>query len=169
VPVLRPTTTADAAFVADLYAATRATEVAAFGWDDATTAAFLRGQHAAREAAFAGSRDEVVEVEGLAVGRLVRGHEPGVVRVLDVAVHPDHQGRGTGTAVLRRVLTEAHASGDVVRLHVRATNVRAAALYARLGFVPVDADGSDAGEGADAAGTAAGPGTALDVLLEARP
>ncbi|WP_273652707.1 GNAT family N-acetyltransferase [Cellulomonas fimi] len=158
---LRPTTPADAAFVAGLYAASRATDVAAAGWDTATTATFLRGQHAAREAAFAGTAtdDVVVEVDGAPVGRLVLARSAGVVHVLDVAVHPDHQGRGTGTAVLRGVLADAHAAGAPVRLHVRATNVRAAALYARLGFVPVD----------DAATAEQTAGTVLDVLLEARP
>lgn len=159
---LRPTTPADAAFVADLYVATRADEVASFGWDDATTATFLRGQHTAREAAFAATatEDAVVEVDGVPVGRLVAGRrEPGVVHVLDVAVHPDHQGRGTGTAVLHGVLADARAAGATVRLHVRTTNVRAAALYARLGFVPVG--------DAEAASPAAG--TVLDMLLEARP
>nr|WP_246247931.1 N-acetyltransferase [Cellulomonas septica] len=159
---MRPTTPADAAFVADLYGATRADEVAAFGWDDATTSTFLRGQHTAREAAFAATAtdDLVVEVDGVAVGRLVVGRRAaGVVHVLDVAVHPDHQGRGTGTAVLRGVLADAHAAGATVRLHVRATNVRAAALYARLGFVPVD----------DAEAPSPTAGAVLDVLLEARP
>ncbi|QHT57732.1 GNAT family N-acetyltransferase [Cellulomonas sp. H30R-01] len=159
---LRRTSPADTAFVADLYAATRADEVAGFGWDDATTAAFLRGQHAAREAAFAATAtgDAVVEVDGVPVGRLVTARrEAGVVHVLDVAVHPDHQGRGTGTAVLRGVLADAHAAGATVRLHVRATNVRAAALYARLGFVPVD----------DAEAPSPTAGTVLDVQLEARP
>lgn len=49
-------------------------------------------------------------------------------------MHPDHQGRGLGTELLRRVLARADARRLPVRLQVLKGNP-ARRLYRRLGFV----------------------------------
>lgn len=58
------------------------------------------------------------------------------VEIADVAVAPDWRGRGVGTAlitVLTRIAT--YAGFDSVEICVMQDNVRARALYERLGFV----------------------------------
>lgn len=64
-------------------------------------------------------------------------HDVGVTRI---EVHPDHQNRGIGTAVLRRVLADAATTGRTVSLHVFKVNP-AHTLYGRLGFVTTTEDG----------------------------
>ena len=52
-----------------------------------------------------------------------------------VAVEPEHQGRGIGAALLGAAARELVARGAVsVRLHVRSTNPNALRLYRQLGF-----------------------------------
>lgn len=48
------------------------------------------------------------------------------------AVHPDHQGKGLGTALLKHTLS--WLDGYRVPVYLEATNERNAALYRRLGF-----------------------------------
>lgn len=55
--------------------------------------------------------------------------------VQNIAVLPDHQGRGLGTALLTRLHTEAAARGArEVLLEVRTENHRAQELYRRFGY-----------------------------------
>jgi ribosomal protein S18 acetylase RimI-like enzyme len=140
----------DEPFLADLYAACRADELAATGWDAGAIAAFCAAQHAARErwyaGVFPGARAEVLLVHDEPCGRLLSWCADGTTHVVDIAVHPRHQGRGIGTAALRAVLDEA---GGPARLTVRRDNP-ARRLYERLGFVVV-ADNE------------------LDLTMEARP
>ena len=85
----------------------------------------------------------------LATGVRVNGRPMGHVK--DLAVAPDYQGRGLGSALLERALDLLARHGyDVVRLEVRESNERALALYRRYGFEPVQTypeyypDGEDA-------------------------
>ncbi len=83
----------------------------------------------------------VGEVGGRAVGNCTvgpvgttRNSEAGHVGVLGVLVHRDHRGRGVGTALLDAAIARCRGKFELVRLSVFATNVRAKALYERLGF-----------------------------------
>ncbi|EHK88455.1 ribosomal protein S18-alanine N-acetyltransferase [Saccharomonospora azurea] len=51
-----------------------------------------------------------------------------------IAVHPDHQGKGIGTALLRALLVRADELSAAVVLEVRTDNDTAIALYERYGF-----------------------------------
>lgn len=52
----------------------------------------------------------------------------------NIAILPDHQSRGVGTTLITGVLEEAARLHIAVRLQVLKPNVRAHALYKRLGF-----------------------------------
>ncbi len=57
------------------------------------------------------------------------------VQINNIALHPDHRGRGLGEAALRLVIGEVRAKGAVfVSLEVRKSNTPALALYKKLGF-----------------------------------
>ncbi len=56
---------------------------------------------------------------------------------MDIALLPEHRGRGIGTRLVQDVLDEARASGRSVSLHVEETNP-AKRLYERMGFVDVE-------------------------------
>ena len=60
------------------------------------------------------------------------GHKDG--HLMQVAVRKEYQGRGYGEAMLRAVLRSIHALGHDAELTVRHDNVRAIALYEKVGF-----------------------------------
>ncbi|MDJ0973705.1 MAG: GNAT family N-acetyltransferase [Planctomycetota bacterium] len=96
---------------------------------------------AAQEARFRATTDplahEIVEDAGEPVGcQFVRVHAD-ALELVRIYIHPDHQGRGIGTALIRRLCASAASQGKAVRLRVLKTN-RAQTLYARLGFLVED-------------------------------
>jgi ribosomal protein S18 acetylase RimI-like enzyme len=140
----RPALADDRPFLVELYAANRAAELAGVGWSPATVRVFLEQQNRAREASWAATTphhdDEVLLRGERPVGRLVLDRRVDGIAVVDIALVPTEQGRGTGTAVLAAVLEEADAAGVPVRLHVVSDNP-ARRLYEGLGFRAVDTDG----------------------------
>jgi ribosomal-protein-alanine N-acetyltransferase len=57
------------------------------------------------------------------------------VHLLNVAVHPEHRGQGTGRTLVEFVIGEAHETcAHAIFLEVRAGNVVARRLYRHLGF-----------------------------------
>lgn len=56
-------------------------------------------------------------------------------QILNIAVSPDHRGRGIARALLEHAFSQATAQGaEVMALEVRASNDAAIALYEQLGF-----------------------------------
>ncbi|HSP80665.1 MAG TPA: GNAT family N-acetyltransferase [Myxococcaceae bacterium] len=145
-PHLRPVTEADDGFLFELYASTRAEELAAWGLDAAQQEAFLRMQWLARkrdyEARFPDAAHHVVEVDGYPAGRLLVARQAQEVRLVDIALLPRHRGTGVGTVLLRALQEEAAATGRPLRLQVARDNP-AARLYARLGFLPEEGSEAD--------------------------
>jgi predicted GNAT family acetyltransferase len=59
---------------------------------------------------------------------------PGFTEVSAVCTHPDHRGRGHGSALVRTLLRAIRHRGETPFLHIFSDNVRARALYQALGF-----------------------------------
>lgn len=134
--LIRP---ADDAFLYELYASTRAEEMAATGWTPAQQQAFLRQQYATRRAAYRTSFPKaehfIVSLDGKKIGTLMLHHAANEIRLVDLALIPSHRGAGQGSLLLNALLAEAHKARKPVHLHVL-TRSRAFHLYSRLGFVP---------------------------------
>lgn len=77
----------------------------------------------------------IVGRRGRPVGRLYVDRHGSPWRVLDITLLPEARGTGAGSALLRWLQRAAARAGAAVDLHVAHHNPRAAALYARLGFV----------------------------------
>ena len=73
--------------------------------------------------------------DGALVGYLIVSRYVDAWHVMNVAVDPEHRGRGVGTMLLERLfdLTSDDAHRGYT-LEVRVTNVKAIDLYERLGF-----------------------------------
>lgn len=144
-PKLRPACEEDGELLYRIYASTRTEELAVVPWDERTRDAFVRTQFGAQDAfyrqKYPDASYDVVVAGGEPVGRLYVDRGGEAVHVIDVALLPDHRGRGIGTALLTRLIDEAQAMGKPVRLSVARSNRAGRRLYERLGFRQVAGDG----------------------------
>lgn len=135
---LRPAVADDEEFLYQLYAATRAGELALGQWDEAQAAAFLQLQFRAQQQSyrrqFPTATTQIIVAGEVAVGRFITNRNAAEILLVDISLLEAWQGRGIGTALIQSLQAEAAASGRPVRLHVLVTN-RAQRLYQRLGFV----------------------------------
>ena len=76
---------------------------------------------------------EVVEVAGERVGAIWTTDEGEYLRLREVFLLPDYQGKGIGTQLIEQELARARRQHKPLRLRVLREN-RARALYERLGF-----------------------------------
>ena len=141
---LRPITPSDVSFLAGVYASTRMEELAVTGWSDEDKAVFCRRQFDAQSAHYRehypGALFQVIEQDGVAIGRLYVAHWEREIRIVDIALLPEHHGAGTGTQLLRGLQDEARSAGKTLTIHVERFNP-ALRLYARLGFQQVEDKG----------------------------
>ena len=79
------------------------------------------------------ARFEVILVEGELAGRLYVHRSRSEIRIVDIALLPEHRGNGVGTRLLEDLLAEGDADGKSVTIHVERMNP-ALRLYERLGF-----------------------------------
>ena len=135
---------ADAEFLLAVYAGTRAEELALVPWTPAERDAFLRMQFDAQDRWWREQRPDatfdVILVDGQPAGRLYVDRRADEIRIVDIALLPDHRGMGVGTRLISRVLEEGRAGGRPVSIHVERGN-RARVLYERLGFRQLDTTG----------------------------
>lgn len=135
---LRPVTPDDEAFLLEVYAGTRREELAQTPWDEAQKQAFLsfqfNAQHQHYRDHFADADYSIILDDHVPVGRFYVDRRPDEVRILDVAVLPEHRARGIGSLLLKTLLAEAEAAGKPVRLYVDAHQQRSRAIFRHLGF-----------------------------------
>ena len=135
---------ADADFLLAVYASTRVEELAVVPWTDAERDAFLRMQFDAQDRYWRELRPDasfdVILVDGEPAGRLYVDRRPDGIRIVDIALLPDHRAMGVGTLLISHILDEGSASGRPVTIHVERGN-RARVLYERLGFRQIDTTG----------------------------
>jgi GNAT superfamily N-acetyltransferase len=131
----RAATAADEPFLRVLYASTRP-EVAA--WPDEPREAFLAQQFEAQRkgwtASFPGSEHDVLEVDGVSVGRIWLHWSATACLVVDISLLPEHRRSGLGTEVMRDTIAAADRAGVPVRGHVERTNLPSVAFWMNLGF-----------------------------------
>jgi ribosomal protein S18 acetylase RimI-like enzyme len=143
-PGLRPAGSGDAELLYRIYASTREDELAVVPWEAAQKEAFLRMQFAAQDRYYhatfpAASYDLIVSGEEV-LGRLYLDRGKAAWLVLDIALLPEHRGRGIGARLLTDVLAEAGAAAKPVQIHVERFNP-AQRLYDRLGFRQIADEG----------------------------
>jgi ribosomal protein S18 acetylase RimI-like enzyme len=127
----------DTEFLYAVYASTRAEELALVDWDEAAKAAFLRGQFNAQHQAYRTTYPEadflIIQLNDRPVGRLYLARGEREIRIIDIALLPEHRNAGIGGAILRDVLAEGARDDKRVGIHVEMFNP-AQQLYERLGF-----------------------------------
>ena len=141
---LRSIAPEDDAFLARVYASSRVEELAVTPWSEEQKAEFCRRQFDAQSAYYAvnypGASFQVIERDGLAVGRLYVARWEKEIRIVDITLLPEFRGSGIGTNLLRELQEEARSASKSLTIHVERFN-RALGLYQRLGFQQVEDKG----------------------------
>ncbi len=135
---LRPAEEADRPFFFALYRSTRDDLLSLLAdprYIDGIVAMQQQAQLAGYRSSYPDARYQVLELDGVAAGRLVTALVEDAFRVVDIAVLPALRGRGVAGEALRRVQRQAAAEGRDVTLAVRRDRPGARRLYAALGFV----------------------------------
>ena len=109
---LRPSLPEDNEFLYRVYASTRENEYRAY---------------------FPQASYDVVQRGALPIGRLFVDRREDEIRIIDIALLPEHRNLGIGSRLLRRLLEEGDSTFRPVRIHVERDNP-AMRLYERLGF-----------------------------------
>lgn len=95
----------------------------------------FQAQRSGYRAQYPASQDFLILIDGEPAGRLwLDDSSRACVHVLDVAILPERQGAGLGSAAIRQAMEQASRAGKAVTLHVARMNVRALDFYRRLGF-----------------------------------
>jgi ribosomal protein S18 acetylase RimI-like enzyme len=141
----RPMNDADLPWLAELYASTRAEEVAQTGWPLEMQHQFLAQQFDAQHRHYQRFYPEaewlVIERGREPIGRLYIEEWETQIRIIDISLGPQSRGLGIGGAIFRDVFDMARAhGGKKVSIHVEKNN-RARHLYVRLGFELVADEG----------------------------
>ncbi len=122
-----------------VYASTRERELAQVNWPEEMKQAFLRQQADAQrseyESRYPDAEYDVILLDGRPAGRLWIGRGEDEIRLLDIALLPDAQGRGVGAALVTRLIEEARATGKRLRHMIFVMNEGARRFYERHGFV----------------------------------
>ncbi len=140
----RPITDRDQEFLYAVYASTRDEEMAMVPWSDEQKQEFLRmqfnAQHTFYTEQFSEAEFQIIEEHGEGIGRLYVERRDDEIRVIDIALLPQHRGKGLGAKLMQQVLDEAAAVNKRVRIHVERENP-AMRLYDRLGFRKIEEQG----------------------------
>jgi GNAT superfamily N-acetyltransferase len=139
---LRPTTPDDEGFLRSLYFEAKAEELAETAVDEALET-LLALQYDARArhyaAAYPGAVDQVVELDGRPVGRILVVERARDLLVVDLGVRATARGRGVATHAITHWAALADRRGVPMLLHVTFGNP-AAEAYRHLGFTEVGVD-----------------------------
>jgi ribosomal protein S18 acetylase RimI-like enzyme len=141
---LRPITPEDDLFLAGVYASTRAEELAVTGWSDEDKTVFCRRQFDAQTVHYRenypGASLQIIERDGVSIGRLYVVRWEREIRIMDIALLPEKRGAGIGTKLLLELQEEARAGSKSLTIHVERFNP-ALRLYERLGFKQIEDKG----------------------------
>lgn len=140
---LRPESDADLPFLMQVFATTRADELAIVPWSEEQKRAFLIQQFSAQRkhyyAYFPDTAFDIIELHGTPIGRLYIDERETRVHVIDIVLMPGSRDRGMGTALLTAIQDHARARGKGVDIFVERINP-AKTLYDRLGFKVIRED-----------------------------
>ena len=141
---LRDEAAADEAFLLEVYASTRAQELALVPWNDEQREGFIRLQFNAQRDyyrdRFPEASYQVILIDGVAAGRLYVLREEEAIRILDITLLPRNRNAGTGTSLIREVMAEAARSRKSLSIWVEHFNP-SLRLFEHLGFSKIQEDG----------------------------
>jgi len=140
----RPVGPDDYAFLLEVYASTRADEMALVPWSADQRQAFVKMQFAGQQEhyqnTFPTASHQIILLSGRPVGRLYVARLEQEIRIVDITLMPPERNAGIGSFLLRGLVDEAGRVGKVVRIYVENFNP-SLRLFERLNFKPVEQHG----------------------------
>lgn len=134
----------DIPFLREVYASTRQMELEQTNWSDQEKDQFLKmqfdAQHTHYQRHYCDAVFSVIEVNAEYVGRLYRLDQDHDIRIVDIAILPQHRNRGIGSRILNDIIEDGEEKKIPVSIHVELNNP-AMSLYRRLGFKSVHSEG----------------------------
>lgn len=134
----------DELFLLQVYACTRAAELAQVPWSDEQKAAFLQmqfnAQHSHYHERYSDADYKVILRDEEQVGRLYMAREAGFIKILDITVLPQFRNSGIGSELTRGILDEAAESGQSVQIYVE-TFSPSLELFKKIGFSILQEEG----------------------------
>ena len=102
-----------------------------WGWDNN----YQRERH---NKEFASHDLYIIQFRGTDVGFLIMSRTSDTLKVNQIFILPEYQGKGIGSACLTRIVADANLEQKSVTLKVLKVNTRGIAFYQRLGFTIVN-------------------------------
>ena len=134
----------DLPFLKELYASSRAEELAAAGMTEEQQKMFLamqfEAQHNYYHDKFSEAAFELILGDSEPIGRRYIDVRADELRILDLVLLPEHRGKGIGTRLLAELQHEGSEKQLPVRIILQAAE-RSRSLFERLGFQPIEEDG----------------------------
>ena len=134
---LRPVGPNDQDFLVEIYASTRAEEMAMVPWTTEQQQAFIRAQFNAQQDHYAkkypAASHDIILSNDRQVGRLYVARLDQEIRIVDITVIPAERNVGIGSYLIKQLLDEANRTGKVTRIYVEEFNP-SLRLFERLGF-----------------------------------
>ena len=139
---LRPERAGDRDFRFDLFCNSRPPEWQMAGFEPNLLRQIMRHQFDAQTASyraqFPQARFDIIELDGVPIGRIVVDRPGAVVHLVDQAIVPERRGRGIGASIMTSLMEEAARSEIPMRLKVASGNDPSMRLYLRLGFEVIE-------------------------------
>jgi ribosomal protein S18 acetylase RimI-like enzyme len=141
---LCPATAADEALLFEIYASTRAEEMALVPWSEEQKRAFVMMQFTAQQQHYRkehpDARHDIIMRHDRPVGRLYVARKDGEIEILDITLLPQERNAGIGSHLMRELINEAEQSQSALRIYVESFNP-SLRLFERLGFSRIRDEG----------------------------
>lgn len=134
----------DFPFLKKVYRSTRENELDMTDWSEEQKSGFIdfqfNAQHAYYMNVYKDAEFQIIESGSADIGRLYLWETEHQIRIVDIAILPEHRGKGIGSKILSDLIRQSELSGKKLNIHVEHFNP-ALRLYERLGFKKTDDTG----------------------------
>lgn len=141
---LRKVNEGDFSFLRKVYRSAREEELSRSGMSEDDKNRFIEFQFNAKHAhysqAYKDAEFDLILLDNKPAGRLYIWRTETQIRIMDIALLPESQGKGVGTSILKSIILESEKSNKKISIHVEYYNP-GLRLYERLGFKKVDDTG----------------------------
>ena len=140
---LRPVVAADEPLLLEIYASTRAEEMAMVPWTREQQEEFVRAQFAAQQEHYRklqpDANHDIIMLHDRPVGRLYIARTKEGIEIMDITLLPQDRNSGIGSSIIKVLMAEA-AHSRSLRIYVETFNP-SLRLFERLGFRAVEEQG----------------------------